>query len=431
MSAKPILDRAIEVARAELPPRLDPNRAHRMVELALQQRATNSQQAPDHAWRWTRWLAWLAVPTAAAIALWLVTRPAAGPLPLAPSELVLPTGDRIASVAGTQLDVTETTALQRAIRITHGTALFDVRPLAANERFVVHTPDTDIVVTGTVFSVDVAAGETTVRVYEGHVRVRQGGTDHPLPAGSQLGPDGGVTAISGDPLGELGAERARMRIAARGDEQVVRDGSRTRANPPDPTRDATVPPSPTLGQAPTATRPTPVVPVRPTQNATTRTDPTPAHDDPVPQIERAQVVALLAAGKHAAARDLARVNQWHVLEGDAHRGLGAHALAVAAYERALRSADLDDACIAGLHAARLYADQLALPSRAFEVLEHAAIPRCPTRERALAYTLQLATRLSRPDIGREAARRYLAAFPRGDSASSARSFVSADEAARP
>ncbi|MGE3455164.1 MAG: FecR domain-containing protein [Kofleriaceae bacterium] len=426
------LDRAIAAARAEAPPRLDPARARRMVDVALDAAAA---PAPRR-WRWPAIVATPLLAAAAVLVVWLAGSGARSveraAVAVVPTALSLPTGDWIATTPGAQLDLSDASTANRQIRLTSGTALFDVRPLAAGEQFVVKTPDLEARVVGTVFTVEVGPGSTSVRVYEGRVRARRGGVEHDLAIGEMLGPNGIRSTLTNDPLGDLAVGRARARLAT------------APAKPEQPPRSTMPWPTPATTQAPVlepaspAPIPDPSIrePATSTQTTSTATS-TPARasvatrgrakpsssSSTATEPTRAHAMALLAARKFVEARDLAVQNSWHVIEGDADRGLGDHVAAVRAYAAAADSPHADDVCIGALLAAQLSADRLGDLEKALSFAERAASSTCATRERALGLTIAVANRAGARDTATTAARQYLAEFPTGSYAAAARATL--------
>ncbi|MGE0868586.1 MAG: FecR domain-containing protein [Kofleriaceae bacterium] len=420
------LDRAIAAARADAPPRLDPARARRMVDVALD---AASAPAPRR-WRWPLVVAPPLLAAAAMLVVWLGQD--RGPPRTMPSELSLPSGDWIATTPGAQLDVSDASVSHRMIRLTSGTALFDVRPLGAGEQFVVKTPDLEVHVVGTVFTVEVAARATNVRVYEGHVRARRGSSEHELDAGHTLGPSGIEPTTAGDPLGELAANRARVRIANAGSTRApavpsVHNSPVVTTVVPLPSSPAPEPaakPAPKPAPEPADASPSAPVAAWPAPAKSKPGNAKPASLEPRrTERTRARAVALLAERKFAEARDLATQYGWHVVEGDAHRGLGDYAAAASAYVAAANGPDSDDACIGALLAAQLHADRLNDPKRAVSFGERAAGSQCATRERALGFVIMHGERAGSRDKAIAAARRYLAEFPSGDHAKAARALL--------
>jgi ferric-dicitrate binding protein FerR (iron transport regulator) len=394
------LERVLAAARQDTPPRLDPILAQQSISRAL---AAAEVRAPSPRRRWIAGA--VAGAIAAALVLLLVGRQLgqrAVPVATSASELMLPSGDLIATTPGATLEVTTATRELRAIRLAAGAALFDVPPLAPGGQFVVHTPTAEITVVGTVFTVQVVGGATHVRVYEGQVRVRRG------LAVTLLTPDT-ARELAGDPLGELATQRARARLAAT--RVASSDGSRSIARPPIPSRDSFD--ASDSSDSPDSPGEPPAGATRPPRRAE-------ASPPPRPRPDPAHAQALLAARRFAEARDLAAAEGWHLIEGDAHRALGENRAAAAAYDRAIASAGADT-CVAALVAARLHSDRLAAPDRALELLARASDPGCATRERALALAIRISSRSEDPaGLGARAARSYLESYPDGDHAEAAR-----------
>ncbi|MEM9192318.1 MAG: FecR domain-containing protein [Myxococcota bacterium] len=143
------------------------------------------------------------------------------------TELELPSGDRLIATDGARFRVARDQG-RREIELRSGAMLFDVAPLEAGESFVVRSPGLDVVVQGTVFSVEVRPdGEATpvVRVFEGEVEARLSRreirVDEPLEApgdsglqirvGMELGPDGRVRPLREGPLHDAGESAAAAR----------------------------------------------------------------------------------------------------------------------------------------------------------------------------------------------------------------------------
>jgi ferric-dicitrate binding protein FerR (iron transport regulator) len=99
------------------------------------------------------------------------------------AEVNLATGSRLGLGAETTLRVDEQRGLQRFF-LTRGELSAQVTKLASGQRFVVQTPDAEVEVRGTQFQLSVlprgedcgAGARTRLRVSEGRVEVRQGGT---------------------------------------------------------------------------------------------------------------------------------------------------------------------------------------------------------------------------------------------------------------
>ncbi len=84
-------------------------------------------------------------------------------------RLALRPGDVVIAAPGTRLQIVTQEVAARRLQVRRGAALFDVVPLAAGQMFEVETEHARMRVLGTVFSVEVTAARTIVRVYEGRV----------------------------------------------------------------------------------------------------------------------------------------------------------------------------------------------------------------------------------------------------------------------
>src|SRR5688500_5000265 len=184
----PQLDRLLALARRAQPAELAETDVRRQVRRAVAAAAERRSFAQQR-----RWLV-LAVALGSVLAargpwsplhgpvreLMAARAPAAVAPPVAapagpmwrPLELALPTGDRLAASPGAQFELLKTGPRSRRIALRSGSAVFAVEPLASGETFAVQTPHAYVEVRGTVFSVDVEAGATRVRVHEGAVQVQ-------------------------------------------------------------------------------------------------------------------------------------------------------------------------------------------------------------------------------------------------------------------
>lgn len=86
-------------------------------------------------------------------------------------RLALRPGDVVIAAPDTTLRIAAQELFERRVEVERGAAMFDVVPLAAGQSFQVDTRHARLRVLGTVFSVEVRAGRTIVRVYEGRVFV--------------------------------------------------------------------------------------------------------------------------------------------------------------------------------------------------------------------------------------------------------------------
>jgi len=154
------------------------------------------------------------------------------------SRLVTPPGGRVmlSFATGTQVllgEVSDVTLARedatQALRLDHGSLDLHVAKLGAGQRFLVQTPDAEVEVRGTVFTVQVVAPDpacgagtvTRVAVTEGVVAVRHEGEESRVPAG-QAWPAGcadGTTAAPG-PSGPAPARTAASRapVSSLGDQ---------------------------------------------------------------------------------------------------------------------------------------------------------------------------------------------------------------------
>jgi hypothetical protein len=85
------------------------------------------------------------------------------------ASLVLPDGTKLWVGPATRMVVEDSDGSR--IRVEHGQVLARVQPRAQGSRFEVVTPDAEVQVHGTVFSVQVRGERTTVRLHEGSVRL--------------------------------------------------------------------------------------------------------------------------------------------------------------------------------------------------------------------------------------------------------------------
>jgi hypothetical protein len=331
------------------------------------------------------------------------TEPSRTPPPSAstePLELSLPRGHRLFGSPGAQFELLENTDAARRIALRDGTAVFAVEPLARDEQFSVQTPHARVVVRGTVFSVEVDAQRTRVRVHEGAVLVETKAGMRSLRAGERYGSD----AL---PVPELVSEPLGKRIAALVVERMQRRADEASARERGPLPDASVGPGHEPPMAPRA-RAAPVAELR----------------APVVTLEQARaflldgaVQAALAAARARHAAHESR-GEWLMVQGDALRALDEPQQAVEAYQAAQAVLRGAARARAAFKAADLLLRVVDDPSAALVVLDRARLdaPRAPLRERALVLRVEASHRLGHPV--RELALRYLADYP--DSAGAAR-----------
>lgn len=401
----PSLEQLLAAARDAEPEPLDDLAVRRMA-----QRAAMTGGARHNTWTRRRLMVAAGVAAAAAAAAvtlwWLPT--AAPPDPVAeapravererptrpdeanePTDLELPTGDRIVAASGARFSVEMARPEERRVRLGGGTMLFDVRPIDGG-RFSVSTPNAEVLVLGTVFTVHATDEGTTVHVYEGRVQVRgygsAGGHDavRVVTAGGMVHLGGGDPAS--DTLAREGRAAARERDAVASSEEAP-----SQVSPGLPARRRV------------ASERGPAV-------------------EPEPSVEAHDVRLWIARGDAARALDQARrhteggrVDPWRMLEGDALRALGQHADAADIYRRATVELPPPRRQQAGFLEARLRAAELGDPAGALRALRDAEVtaPSSPLRERGLALEVQLLTRLGRHGEVREIAQEYLEDYPEG------------------
>lgn len=179
MSAPDPIERAAAALRGEEVPS-DPDRDAAMIRAALlagRGRHRNEQRRRAVA------AAAIGGALAAAVALW-IWRPADEPPPVVDvlNSLTIEDEHRLVATRDARFEV-ERTRETRVVRLDAGAMLFDVAPLSGGEGFEVHTPQARVIVTGTVFAVEVLERGIAVEVFEGHVRVEDRGASRELAAG--------------------------------------------------------------------------------------------------------------------------------------------------------------------------------------------------------------------------------------------------------
>ena len=418
--------------RAE-PPQLDDADVRSFVEHAMRAEPRRER----------RTYPWLAVAAVAAIATaWLVWPHAHDPRVL---ELTLPTGDHLAGVAGARFEVEDVAPAHRRIRLHEGEVMFDVAHVVDGQRFEVATDHLIATARGTVFSVEVDAEGSHVRVFDGVVAVEQAGRTHVLVAGGVWDSTRSTTAIAFAPPPAL-APSVAVALHARTIAPVVTPSATpviampsiatpAIATPPVATLAIMTPPSATSASTTSAsatslrTAPPPTAPVAPdAQPAAISTSPSTSawstDSVPVEQLSLDQLLATargqLASASFAAALATADVaakrapwsSAWWQIIGDAQRGLGHISAAAIAFEH-VTGADRSEA---GYTAAYLRHHELHDDATALATLDAsgASSEGSPLEERALGLRAQILVALRRGSDAAQVARRYLTRFPHAD-----------------
>jgi len=309
----------------------------------------------------------------------------------APLELALPSGDRLAASPGAQFELEKSNPSARRFALRGGSVVFSVERLESGETFSVQTPHAYVEVRGTVFSVDVDAQRTRVRVHEGSVQVQGSRTVQTLHRGERYGSDGGPVPDLARPLELRASALVTERTSAAG----------------------TAPAVPALG---------PVVEPQQERDASIG----PGSEPPlllVPESQRfvtlEQARSLLqygdAEGALAAVDALrpgaATRGEWLLLKGDALRSLGRAREAVDAYIRAAAILAPAPAAHAAFKAADLSLRVLDDPAATLRILDKTSLDAfgAPLRERALLLRVEASQRLGLPV--RVLAQRYLTTYP--------------------
>jgi hypothetical protein len=401
------LDALVAQARAAQPPALTPLEARRSARLAV--------AAAERARAQKRRLAWLC---AACLALGLTVlathqltthgttiEVAAGGRPL---RVALRTGDTLLASPGARLEVLAQEAAQRALRLTAGAALFDVKHLERAQRFEVFTRQAHVSVLGTVFSVEVEHGRTVVRVYEGRVWV----AERSLSAGEVWTSSGPAAALDDDPLAAEGRAAAALRLPA--PSPIV-------SSLPDVTTSAA------RGAADAgASGHAALIIVSASGPGWVAPAPAPAAPLPVPleearrwllagDSERALGAAQSVASTVGSRADEPRAATdpaWLLLEADALRALRRYAEAVERYQ-ALAERVPAQRALAGYAGASLAFYELHDATRALALLDVLALDEAssPLRERASVLRVEVLLALGQHDQAKLAAQRYLEREP--------------------
>jgi ferric-dicitrate binding protein FerR (iron transport regulator) len=322
-----------------------------------------------------------------------------------PTDLELATGDHLVAAPGTRYHVELPGADERAVRLDRGTMLFDVRPTPGGQ-FSVSTPEAEVVVLGTVFTVNAGARGTTVRVYEGRVEVRADDRVRIVEAGGLA--HFGEGSAAADSLRDRGEEAARARLA-----QALAE--------PAPAFEAE--PDPVANPSERSSTPAPLV-------MTGGTGPRTAE----PRLSFDEARALIATEPARALAEARRATQsgdvdpWRMLEGDALRALGRIGEAADVYGQAARELAPPRRAQAGFLEARLRATDLADAEGALSALRGAGVtaPGSPLRERGLALEADLLARLGRSAELANVATQYLRDYPEGPRADAMRAHAIVD-----
>ena len=401
------LDALVAQARAAQPPALTPLEARRSARLAV--------AAAEHARARKRRLAWLSV---ACLALGLTLfathqltthgttiEVAAGGRPL---RVALRSGDTLLASPGARIEVIAQEAAQRALRLTAGTVLFDVKQLAGAQRFEVFTRQAHVSVLGTVFSVAVEQGRTVVRVYEGRVWV----AERSLSAGEVWTSSGPAAALADDPLAAEGRTAAAMRQPA---------PSLIVSSLPDVTASGT-------SAAADAGRVEQTAAVIVSTTGPVLVAPAPASDAPLEvsleearrwllagDSERALVAAETALANLRSHADEPRTSTeaaWLLLEADALRALRRYGEAVDRYQAVAERAPAQRA-LAGYAGASMAFYELHDASRALALLDVLSLDDAssPLRERASVLRVDVLLALGQHEQAKLAAQRYLEREP--------------------
>ncbi len=412
------IDLLADAAHEDLPPPMSAQMISGVVRKA-------SMEAAARRTRTNRYLAW--APAAAAVVLLgvagaLYARGVQQPEPeQVLTRMELPTGDRITSTEGARFHLQSTRPALRSVFLRDGTVLFDVRPLAGDEKFWVTTPHLKAHVRGTIFSVTVSGGRSRVHVFEGKVWVRSDERERMLGAEDTL--DSGATKRSRaskpweSPLAEEGRFLAARRARTA---RTVNDSSRAKSDPGK------------VHAAPPGSRASPENPGHDGSRAEDSGSSAEASVARLPTLAQARqwliagriddvVRAARAVRKTQSVRKArARRGPWLLLEGDAERARGNLVAAAEAYERAIPVFTPTQATQAGLLAARVRFEQ-GKYTKAVAALDDSAADASgsPVEERALALRVKILLKHNRSDLARHSASIYLARFPNG----SARSWM--------
>jgi hypothetical protein len=390
------LDALLAQARGAEPATLAPLESRRRARLAVDA----AERARGHRQR----LVWsCAVCVAIGMTVFITTRltTRATTIEVAASErplrVALTSGDTVLAAPGAELELIAQDVSRREVRLTTGTALFDVVQLQGAQRFEVHTRQAHVEVRGTVFSVEVAGGRTIVRVYDGLVWV----SDRSLHAGEVWVSSGPPAALDADLLAVEGQAAAALRTTA---------PSIIVSSLPDVTA------SPPMVDTHDGSRHEPTVIIVPGQLPALPLA-APASSTPT-SVSPEQARSWLLAGESeralqaAQSASPAQSSAWQLLEADALRALGRYAEAVDHYQT-LAQRDPSLRASAGYSGASLAQRALHDPGRALRLLDQLALDAddSPLRERASVLRVDVLLELGRHDEARLAAQRYLQREP--------------------
>lgn len=116
---------------------------------------------------------------AAGLAIWALA-------PAPANDLLTVGPHRVTRAETAEVEVTRHTRDDTLVRLARGEARFDVAPLGPGEAFRVQTPELEVEVVGTAFTVHSAESCSTVAVTEGKVRVSAGRASRLLAAGERM-----------------------------------------------------------------------------------------------------------------------------------------------------------------------------------------------------------------------------------------------------
>jgi len=398
-------------------PALDHVAARRMIDAAtVAASPRRAVTAPRRAFGWP-----LAAAAFACLAIyaWFAHR-APAPRPVAATEpellrLTLPTGDRLVGTAGARFEIVELTPAARRLKLATGSMVFDVAHVAPDQTFEVVTDQATVVATGTVFSVAVDRGTTTVHVFEGSVAILHGVQRDTLAADATWSSAAATTAPN--TITAAGEDFARER------EQRVEKPTPPVESKPTPAPE----PVPATEPAPRVT--TVATPAR-REPKPSAVEPAPAPEPPPSEPEPIMWPASLpaarahiAAGRYtealAAADSPLREGEsgsWDLVRGDALRALGKPAEAASAYEAAARALAAPARLEAAYSAAYLRFHDLKAAKDALADLSGTDEPGSLFEERALVLRAEVLVSLERKHEAQVIAARYLDRFPKGSSA---------------